>query len=135
LTRARISTMVYETFDAVFEDPAFGTPDLPIADIFPTLAPESYREVTSAIAKAFTRQMDAKTMRRYDPDTLADYFVIVLRRALLVSAIKGNRRRDPYASTLVDLLCRALLRDAATSRRAKGRSALKEPRGTATKTD
>lgn len=121
LTRARISKMVYKTFDAVFADPAFGTPDLPIADIFPTLAPESYRQVTDAIATSFERQMDAKTMRRYHAETLADYFVIVLRRALLVSAIKGHRHRDPYASTLVDLLCRALLPEPGSSAR-RGRA-------------
>src|SRR5215475_9003785 len=33
LTRPRIRRMVYDTFDAVFADPAFGTPDLPLGDV------------------------------------------------------------------------------------------------------
>jgi AcrR family transcriptional regulator len=109
LTRPRIKSMVYRAFDAVFEDPAFGTPDMPIADIFPSYAPESYRRFASAVAAAFERQMKEKTMRRADPATLADYFIILLRRALFVSATTANRRREPFASTLVDLLCGALL--------------------------
>jgi hypothetical protein len=48
-------------------------------------------------------------MRRYDAATLADYFVIFLRRALLVSAT--NSRPPPRAlrACLVELLCGALL--------------------------
>src|SRR5262249_37570229 len=109
LTRPRIRRMVYDTFDAVFADPAFGTPDLPLGDVSTTLAPELYRQVTDAVAVAFSRQMASKTMRRYDPATLADYFVILLRRALLVSATTAGRRREPFATCLVDLLCGALL--------------------------
>lgn len=109
LTRPRIRRMVYDTFDAVFADPAFGTADLPLGDVSTTLAPELYRQITGAVAAAFARQMAAKTMRRYDPATLADYFVILLRRALLVSATTAGRRREPFATCLVDLLCAALL--------------------------
>jgi TetR/AcrR family fatty acid metabolism transcriptional regulator len=119
LTRARIKQMVYDTFDAVFDDPAFGTPDLPIADIFPTLAPEAYRQITEAIAASFERHMKEGAMRRYDPATIADFFVILLRRALLVSATKANRRREPFASTLVDVLCRVLLADKRSVRRVR----------------
>lgn len=119
LTRARIKQMVYDTFDAVFDDPAFGTPDLPIADIFPTLAPEAYRQITEAIAASFERHMKEGAMRRYDPATIADFFVILLRRALLVSATKANRRREPFASTLVDVLCRVLLADKRSVRRGR----------------
>jgi AcrR family transcriptional regulator len=109
LSRARIRRMVYDTFDAVFADPAFGTPDLPLGDVASSLAPELYRQVTEAVAAAFARQMSNKTMQRYDAATIADYFIILLRRALLVSATTARRRRDPFASCLVDVLCRALL--------------------------
>ena len=109
LTRPRIRRMVYDTFDAVFADAAFGTPDLPLGDVTTTLAPELYRQITDAVAAAFARQMASRMMRRYDPATIADYFVILLRRALLVSATTGGRRREPYASCLVDLLCGGLL--------------------------
>jgi AcrR family transcriptional regulator len=117
LTRLRIRRMIYATFDAVFADPSFGTPDLPVGDVTTALPPEAYRRVTGAVAAAFERQMTNKTMRRYDPTTLADYFVILLRRALLVSATTANRRHDPFASCLVELLCRGLLPDARRARR------------------
>jgi AcrR family transcriptional regulator len=109
LTRLRIRRMVHDTFDAVFADPAFGTPDLPVGDVTTALAPEAYRRLTEAVAAAFERQIANKTMRRYDAATLADYFVILLRRALLLSATTANRRRDPFASCLIELLCGALL--------------------------
>jgi AcrR family transcriptional regulator len=111
LTRPRIRRMVYDTFDAVFADPAFGTAELPLGDVVTTLPPERYRKVTAAVAAAFERQMSAKTMRRYDAATVSDYFVILLRRALLVSATTAKRRREPFAGCLIDFLCRALLPD------------------------
>jgi AcrR family transcriptional regulator len=109
LTPALITTIVRRTFDAVFEDEAFGKFYVPISDVFPTLAPNAYDALVDRIARAFARQMEQGTMRRDDPAMLADYFAILLRRAIVLSAHIGNRRREPYASTLSRFLAGALI--------------------------
>ena len=109
LTPALISTVVRRTFDAVFEDEAFGRFDIPMSDVVPTYAPDAYAAIVEAIASAFERQMDQGTMRRDDPAMLADYFAILLRRVVILSAYAGDRRREPYASTLTRFLSAALI--------------------------
>jgi len=53
--------------------------------------------------------MELGAMRRDDPAMLADYFAILMRRAVILSAYTGNRRREPYASTLSRFLAAALI--------------------------
>ena len=60
-------------------------------------------------ASAFERQMREGTMRRDDAAMLADYFLILLRRAIVQSAYVGKRDPEPYASTLERFLAAALL--------------------------
>lgn len=109
LTPALIATLVRRTFDAVFEDEAFGKFDIPMSDVFPTYAPNAYAALVERVRDAFSRQMDQGTMRRDDPAMLADYFAILLRRAVILSAYVGNRRREPYASTLSRFLAAGLI--------------------------
>jgi len=109
LTPTLIATIVRKTFDAVFEDESFGRIDMPMADASPSLAPDAYRALVDRIRDAFARQMEQGTMRRDDPAMVADYFTILLRRAVIVSAHSGNRRREPYASTLSRFLSAALI--------------------------
>jgi hypothetical protein len=52
--------------------------------------------------------MEQGHVRRYEPATLADFMTILLRRAVFQSAEHG-RVREPYESTVVDLLCAVLL--------------------------
>jgi AcrR family transcriptional regulator len=109
LTPALISTLVRRTFDAVFEDETFGKFDIPMSDVFPTYAPDAYGALVARISDAFARQMELGIMRRDDPAMLADYFAILLRRAVIQSAYVGNRRREPYASTLSRFLAAGLI--------------------------
>jgi AcrR family transcriptional regulator len=111
LTRASIAKLIRDAFDAIFEDKSFGLIDVPISDVAPTYAPQAYDALTAAVAQAFERQMDEGIMRRDDPAMLADYFLILLRRAIVQSAYVGNRRREPYVSTLTRFLSAALLAD------------------------
>jgi AcrR family transcriptional regulator len=108
LTRARIATLVNETFDAVINDPTVGDAGIPLADVLPSFAPDAYATVVSQIAWALDAQMRQGTVRQYDPTTLADFVVILLRRAVLQAAMNG-RQREPYASTLTEMLAGALL--------------------------
>jgi AcrR family transcriptional regulator len=108
LTRARVRLLVSRVFDAVFENGAIGRIGIPISDIEPTLAPEAYAHVVSQLAWALDRQMEEGHVRRYEAATLADFMLILLRRAVLQSADNG-RVREPYESTVVDLLCAVLL--------------------------
>lgn len=109
LTRASIASVVRRTFDAVFEDQTFGLIDIPISDVAATYAPAAYNDVATRVAVAFERQMDDGTMRRDDPTMMADFFLILLRRAIVQSAHVGNREPEPYASTLARFLSGALL--------------------------
>ena len=109
MTPALIATIVRRTFDAVFEDEAFGKFYVPISDVFPTLAPNVYGALVDRIRDAFARQIEQGHMRRDDPAMLADYFAILLRRAIILSAHIGDRRREPYASTLGRFLAAALI--------------------------
>jgi AcrR family transcriptional regulator len=109
LTPAHITTIVRRTFDAVFEDESFGKFYVPMSDVFPTLAPNAYGTLVDRIRDAFAQQMEQGTMRRDDPALLADYFAILLRRAVVLSSHVGNRRREPYASTLSRFLAAALI--------------------------
>jgi TetR/AcrR family fatty acid metabolism transcriptional regulator len=109
LTRTSIATLVRRTFDAVFEDQAFGLIDVPVSDVAPTYAPTAYSDLASRVAEAFERQMREGTVRRDDPAMMADYFLIVLRRAIVQSAHVGKRDPEPYASTLARFLSSALL--------------------------
>jgi AcrR family transcriptional regulator len=108
LTRARVRLLVKRVFDTVFENEAVGRLGIPLSDIAPTLAPEAYANVVSQLAWALDRQMEQGHVRRYDASTLADFVTILLRRAVLQSADNG-RVREPYESTVVDLLCAVLL--------------------------
>lgn len=119
LTRANIARLIGDTFDAVFEDKTFGLIDIPISDVAPTYAPQAYNALAVAVAQAFERQMDEGIIRRDDPAMIADYFLILLRRAIVQSAYIGNRRRDPYVSTLVRFLSAALLAESAPARRTR----------------
>ena len=111
-TRARVALLVQQTFETVFADPTVGRIGIPLADVAPTLVPEVYARVVADMADALARQMERGSVRRYHPGALADYVVILLRRAVLQSAMHG-RRREPYESTVVELLAGALLnRDA-----------------------
>ena len=109
LTPALIATLVRRTFDAVFEDDTFGRFDIPMSDVFPTYAPDAYAALVGQIRDAFAQQMELGAMRRDDPAMLADYFAILMRRAVILSAYTGNRRREPYASTLSRFLAAALI--------------------------
>src|SRR6266536_1221306 len=109
LTRTSIGTLIRRTFDAVFEDKAFGLMEVPVSDVAATYAPEAYNEVARRVAQAFERQMREGTMRRDDAAMLADYFLILLRRAIVQSAYVGKRDPEPYASTLERFLAAALL--------------------------
>jgi len=109
LTPALISTLVRRTFDAVFEDDTFGRFDIPMSEVFPTYAPDAYAALVGQIRDAFAQQMELGAMRRDDPAMLADYFAILMRRAVILSAYTGNRRREPYASTLSRFLAAALI--------------------------
>ena len=109
LTPALIATLVRRTFDAVFEDDTFGRFDIPMSDVFPTYAPDAYAALVGQIRDAFAQQMELGTMRRDDPAMLADYFAILVRRAVILSAYNGNRKREPYASTLSRFLAAALI--------------------------
>lgn len=109
LTRAKIAQLVHGTFDAVFADESFGRTGIPLHDVFPTMAPDAYGAVVAAIAEALALQMRAGTVRRNDPGTLADFIVILLRRAVLQAAARPDREREPYASVLIRLLAAALL--------------------------
>src|SRR5436305_12986276 len=66
LTRASIASLVRRTFDAVFEDEAFGLIDIPISDVAATYAPAQYHALSQRVADAFDRQMREGTMRRDD---------------------------------------------------------------------
>jgi AcrR family transcriptional regulator len=109
LTRTSIATLVHRTFDAVFEDPAFGLMEVPVSDVAATYAPEAYNAVARRVAEAFERQMRDGTIRRDDPAMMADYFLILLRRAIVQSAHVGKRNPEPYASTLIRFASAALL--------------------------
>jgi AcrR family transcriptional regulator len=109
LTRTSIATLVHRTFDAVFEDPAFGLMEVPVSDVAATYAPAAYNEVARRVADAFERQMRDGTIRRDDPAMMADYFLILLRRAIVQSAHVGKRDPEPYASTLIRFVSAALL--------------------------
>src|SRR5205814_6999744 len=104
-----IATVVRRTFDAVFKDQAFGLIDIPVSDLAATYAPAAYNDVATRVAEAFERQMRDGTMRRDDPAMMADYFLILLRRAIVQSAHVGKRDPEPYASTLARFLAAALL--------------------------
>ncbi|MGH9884316.1 MAG: TetR/AcrR family transcriptional regulator [bacterium] len=108
LTRARVALLVKRVFDTVFENPGLGRFGIPLADAAPTLAPEAYAAVVSQLAWALDRQMEIGCVRRYDAVTLADYVTILLRRAVLQSANDG-RKREPYLSTVTEVLAAALL--------------------------
>jgi AcrR family transcriptional regulator len=108
LTRARVRRLVERVFDTVFENPTVGRLGIPLSDVFPTLAPEAYGHLVSQLAWALDRQMEQGHVRRNEPSTLADFMTILLRRAVLQSADNG-RVREPYESTVVDLLCAVLL--------------------------
>jgi len=108
LTRARIRLLVKRVFDTVFENEAVGRLGIPLSDIAPTLAPEAYAHVVSQLAWALDRQMEQGHVRRYEASTLADFVTILLRRAVLQSADHG-RVREPFESTVVDLLSAVLL--------------------------
>jgi AcrR family transcriptional regulator len=111
LTRARVATLVRRTFDVVLDRPSIGDFGIPVSDIAPTLAPDAYASVVSQLAWAFDRQMQEGHVRRYDPVTLADYVAILLRRAVLQAAKNGGKR-EPYQSTVAEVLAAALLTDA-----------------------
>jgi AcrR family transcriptional regulator len=109
LTRTSITTLIRRTFDAVFEDQTFGLIDIPVSDVEPTYAPAAYNEAKRSVVEAFERQMRDGTMRRDDPVMMADFFLILLRRAIVQSAHVGNRDPEPYASTLARFLAAAVL--------------------------
>ena len=109
LTRTSITTLVRKTFDAVFEDQAFGLIDIPMSDVTATYAPAAYNDIVTRVAAVFERQMSEGTMRSDDPAMVADYFLILLRRAIVQSAHLGRRNPEPYASTLARFLAAALL--------------------------
>lgn len=108
LTRVRVRLLVSRVFEVVFENGAIGRIGIPISDIEPTLAPEAYAHVVSQLAWALDRQMEQGHVRRYEVSALADFVLILLRRAVLQAADNG-RVREPFESTVVDLLCAALL--------------------------
>jgi AcrR family transcriptional regulator len=108
LTRARVRLLVKRVFDVAFENAAVGRFGIPLSDISPTLAPQAYATVVSQLAWSLDRQMELGHVRRYDAQTLADFVTILLRRAVLQSA-ENDRAREPYESTVVDLLCAVLL--------------------------
>jgi len=75
-------------------DETFGKFDIPMSDVFPTYAPDAYAALVGQTRDAFARQMELGVMRRDDPAMLAEHFAILLRRAVIVSAYKGNRKRE-----------------------------------------
>ena len=115
LTRARTRLLVKRVFDTVLANEAVGRLGIPLSDIAPTLAPEAYAQVVSQLAWALDRQMDQGHVRRYQASTLADFVTILLRRAVFQAAENGGVR-EPFESTVADLLCAVLLTSAAVSR-------------------
>ena len=118
LTHVRVATLVDEVFEAVFQNPSVGEFGIPLADVAPTLAPEAYARVVTQIAWALDRQMEMGCIARYDPVTLADFMTILTRRAVLQSAMHG-RRREPYQSTLTQMLTSVLLDKRAPAKKKK----------------
>src|SRR5262249_20650089 len=106
LSRARIAMFVRRAFDSVFEDPSVGRTGIPLHDVTPALPADAYAMIVSQFAWALDRQMEQGHVRRMEPTTLADYVIILIRRGVLQSANNG-RKREPYESTLTELLSAA----------------------------
>ena len=107
LTRSRIEQIVHGVFDSIFRDPTFGRTGIPLSDVS-ILAPDAYTAVLTGISAAFAKQIRARRIRKYDPNVLADMFVILIRRAVLHAAA-SDREREPYATTLIEFLSNAML--------------------------
>jgi AcrR family transcriptional regulator len=108
LTRSRVRLLVKRVFDVVLDNEAVGRLGIPLSGVAPTLAPEAYATVVSQLTWSLDRQMQQGHVRHYEASTLADFVTILLRRAVLQSAEHG-RAREPYESTVADLLCAVLL--------------------------
>jgi AcrR family transcriptional regulator len=74
------------------------------------LAPEARKRLVHHLADRLARHMDAGTVRRYpDSVALADYVVMLIRRAVIAVASQEDGGRERYEATLVELLQSALL--------------------------